>query len=89
MLIWTLLISCLNQLIAISIYGGKGIGRYELYEPDYSLIIACIALGVNFFSSLLFLIEIYYYPRAAARSDAVQNQTNSTKILQSSNTRRI
>ena len=58
MIMWVLLVSSLFQLIAISVYGGKGIGDYSIFEPDYSIIIASVALSLNSFCVILFLIEI-------------------------------
>ena len=55
---WMLIVSSIFQLITISVYGGCGIGDYSKYQPDYSLIIASVALGFNFICAIFFLIEI-------------------------------
>jgi len=57
-LFWTLSTACLCQLIAISIYGRYSIGDYTYYEPDYSIIIASVALGINALCVLLFFVDI-------------------------------
>lgn len=59
-LMWTLGISSASQLIAISIYGGKGLADYSFFEPDYSIIIAAVALPFNALCSILYLIEILF-----------------------------
>lgn len=61
LIFWTLVVSCVFQLIAITVYGGKGIADYSEYQADYSIIIASVALGVNGISALFFLIEILTY----------------------------
>ncbi len=58
LILWVLIASSCSQLIALCIYGGKGIGNYTYYEPDYSIIIAAVALGVNFLCCALLLVEI-------------------------------
>jgi len=55
---WLGIVSCASQLIAISIYGGYGVRDYSYYQPDYSIIIASVALGVHFFSCIFYLVEI-------------------------------
>ncbi len=55
---WILITSSSAQLIAISVYGGKGAGDYTEYEPDYSMIIASVALGLNCLCALLFFVEL-------------------------------
>lgn len=65
---WTLLVSCIGQLIGISVYGGKGIADYSKYEADYSIILASIALGINALSALFFLIETLSYPKLIRRA---------------------
>lgn len=62
-MLWTLLISVLSQVIAVAVYGGAGIGNYKLYEPDYSFVLACIAIGFNFLAAILFAIECIYSGR--------------------------
>ena len=58
-MMWFLLVSSLFQLIAISLYGHRGIGDYAYFEPDYSIICASIALAVNFVCAMLFMVDIY------------------------------
>jgi hypothetical protein len=58
LVMWVLLVSSLFQLISISVYGGQGIGDQKVYEPDYSIIIASVALSLNVICVVLFLIEI-------------------------------
>ena len=65
LIFWTLVVSCVFQLIAITVYGGKGIADYTEYQADYSIIIASVALGVNGISALFFLIEILTYRKNA------------------------
>jgi hypothetical protein len=55
---WLGIVSCASQLIALSIYGSKGVRDYSYYQPGYSIIVASVALGVHFFSCLFFLVEI-------------------------------
>jgi hypothetical protein len=50
-------------VIAIAVYGGAGVANYSRYEPDYSLIIACIALGFDLLSLVFFVIEIFYFQK--------------------------
>ena len=58
LIFWLGMIACSSQLIAISIYGGRGVRDYSMYQPDYSIIVASVALGTHFFSCLFFLVEI-------------------------------
>ncbi|CAF0944849.1 unnamed protein product [Brachionus calyciflorus] len=67
LIFWLLVISSLFQLIAISVYGGKGIADYTEYQADYSIIIASVGLGVNALSALLFLIEILTFKKITTR----------------------
>jgi len=46
---WLGIVSCASQLIALSIYGSKGVRDYSYYQPGYSIIVASVALGVHFF----------------------------------------
>jgi hypothetical protein len=62
-LLWALIISVVTQLIAISVYGGAGIGDQSFFEPDYSLIIACIVMFIDLFSALVFAVECVYFAR--------------------------
>lgn len=61
LIFWLSVVSSIFQIIAISVYGGEGIGDYSEYQADYSIIIASVAVVVNAISSLFFLIEILTY----------------------------
>ncbi len=58
-LMWFLLSSCLCQVIAISLYGHRGLGDYSLFEADYSIITASVTVFVNFFCGIMFMADIY------------------------------
>jgi len=55
---WILIASSGAQLIAVSVYGGKGAADYTMYEPDYSMIIASVALGLNCLCAVFFFVEL-------------------------------
>ena len=58
-LVWVLLAACLCQLIAISVYGKYSIDDYTYFEPEYSIIVASVALVVNGVCVLLFFVDIF------------------------------
>ncbi len=62
LLLWILIISTIFQLVAISVFGGYGIGYVTdsntQFEPDYSLICGSVAVGVNSLCIIFFLVEI-------------------------------
>jgi hypothetical protein len=67
LLLWLLVFSTVFQVIGVSVYGGKGIADYSLYQPDYSIIIASIAAGFSFFTLVMFLVEIFTFPSYQAK----------------------
>lgn len=57
-LMWVVFLSCVFQLIAICVYGGKGVADYNIYEPYWSMIVACVALCIDFIAVILFFVEV-------------------------------
>lgn len=65
LVLWVVIFSSICQLIGICVYGGKGIADYSQFEADYSIIIASVALGVNFVSDIFFLVEIINFSKTS------------------------
>lgn len=61
LVMWVLIVSSLFQLIAISVYAGETLSNYEMYEPDYSIITASVALGTSVFCAIFFMLDLFKY----------------------------
>jgi hypothetical protein len=56
-------VACACQLVTITVYGGIGIRDYTSFEPDYSFILACIALAIDLVAAFLFGADAMFLHR--------------------------
>jgi hypothetical protein len=56
-------VACIGQIVTVSVYGAIGLRDNTQFDPDYSFILACVAIGVDLIAAFLFGADALYFHR--------------------------